>query len=214
GFVSRPRLGRPKTRQRRFRKSFAPTSRLWVETGEAPRHLPGHAACHSDCGSPRFSWRRPGSFRRSSTRGSSRRQSDFVDLADGSFLSPDSCGGSLMGCRQAPFCRLVVGRGNPGLPRIALFAGADECPLARLDNADWRVALSDRLGPGGDEAAMTARHETIEVRTRGKETYEITEQVAAAVGKSGIRTGIVSIFIRHTSASLVIYENADSSARA
>ena len=59
---------------------------------------------------------------------------------------------------------------------------------------------------------MTARHETIEVRTRGKGTYEITEQVAAAVGKSGIRTGIVSIFIRHTSASLVIYENADSSA--
>lgn len=61
---------------------------------------------------------------------------------------------------------------------------------------------------------MTARHETIEIRTRGKGTYEITEQVAAAVGKSGIRTGIVSIFIRHTSASLVIYENADSSARA
>lgn len=60
---------------------------------------------------------------------------------------------------------------------------------------------------------MTAKHETISVRTRGKGTYEITGEVARAVRESGVRTGTVTVFIRHTSASLVIYENADPSAR-
>ena len=60
---------------------------------------------------------------------------------------------------------------------------------------------------------MTAKHETICVRTRGKGTYEITDEVARAVRESGVRTGTVTVFIRHTSASLVIYENADPSAR-
>jgi len=61
---------------------------------------------------------------------------------------------------------------------------------------------------------MTAKHETISVQTRGKGTYEITDEVARVVRASGVRTGTVTVFIRHTSASLVIYENADPSARA
>jgi len=60
---------------------------------------------------------------------------------------------------------------------------------------------------------MTAKHETITVRTQGKGTYEITEDVAHIVRGSGVRTGTVTVFVRHTSASLVIYENADPSAR-
>ncbi len=60
---------------------------------------------------------------------------------------------------------------------------------------------------------MTAHHDTFEVRTRGKGTYEITEEVGRIVRESGVKTGIVTVFIRHTSASLVIYENADPSAR-
>lgn len=60
---------------------------------------------------------------------------------------------------------------------------------------------------------MIAHHDTIEVRTRGKGTYEITDDVARIVRASGVTTGTVTVFIRHTSASLVIYENADSSAR-
>ncbi len=60
---------------------------------------------------------------------------------------------------------------------------------------------------------MTAQHGTIRVRTRGKGTYEITSDISDLVWKSGVRTGTVTIFIRHTSASLVIYENADPSAR-
>ncbi len=59
----------------------------------------------------------------------------------------------------------------------------------------------------------TVVHERLAVRTRGKGTYEITEDVARLVCVSGITTGTVTVFVRHTSASLVIYENADPSAR-
>jgi len=51
------------------------------------------------------------------------------------------------------------------------------------------------------------------VRTRGKGTTEITDDVARIVAESGVKTGMVNVFIQHTSASLVIYENADPSAR-
>ena len=61
---------------------------------------------------------------------------------------------------------------------------------------------------------MIARHQSIVVRTRGKGTYEITGEVARCARESGVQTGTVTVFIRHTSASLVIYENADPSARA
>ena len=54
---------------------------------------------------------------------------------------------------------------------------------------------------------------TFSVRTRGKGTYEITSQVEAVIRESGVRTGQVTVFIQHTSASLIIYENADRSAR-
>lgn len=60
---------------------------------------------------------------------------------------------------------------------------------------------------------MKAVHECLTVRTRGKGTYEITDDVARIVGGSGVSTGTATVFIRHTSASLVMYENADPSAR-
>ena len=56
-------------------------------------------------------------------------------------------------------------------------------------------------------------HERLAVRTSGKGTYEITEDVERLVHASGIATGTATVFVRHTSASLVIYENADPSAR-
>ena len=61
---------------------------------------------------------------------------------------------------------------------------------------------------------MNAHTGTCEVSTRGKGTYEITAGVAKIVRESGIQTGLATVFIQHTSASLVIYENADASARA
>jgi len=54
---------------------------------------------------------------------------------------------------------------------------------------------------------------TIRIRTRGKGTVEITGEVRRAIEASSIRNGIVTVFVRHTSASLVIMENADPSAR-
>jgi len=53
----------------------------------------------------------------------------------------------------------------------------------------------------------------LEVRTPGRGLHEITERVAAAVAGSGIETGLCHLFLRHTSASLLVQENADPSAR-
>ena len=58
-----------------------------------------------------------------------------------------------------------------------------------------------------------AHADTFTVRTHGKGTYEITDDVARIVRASGVTTGTVTVFIQHTSASLIIYENADPSAR-
>jgi secondary thiamine-phosphate synthase enzyme len=60
---------------------------------------------------------------------------------------------------------------------------------------------------------MTSHSETLSVRTHGKGTTEITREIAAIVSRAGIEHGTVTIFVRHTSASLVIMENADPSAR-
>jgi len=60
---------------------------------------------------------------------------------------------------------------------------------------------------------MPSHAESFEVRTRGKGTIEISSEVAEIVRRSGIATGTVTVFVRHTSASLVIMENADPSAR-
>jgi len=60
---------------------------------------------------------------------------------------------------------------------------------------------------------MPVHHTTLQLRTRGKGTYEITSEIAAAVRASGISNGTVTAFVCHTSASLVIMENADPSAR-
>ncbi|RBP40512.1 secondary thiamine-phosphate synthase enzyme [Roseimicrobium gellanilyticum] len=60
---------------------------------------------------------------------------------------------------------------------------------------------------------MPAHADQFSLTTRGKGTYEITSQVERIVQASGIKTGTVTVFVQHTSCSLVIYENADPSAR-
>ncbi len=47
------------------------------------------------------------------------------------------------------------------------------------------------------------------VRTRGQGLYEFTGEVAALVRASAVREGLCTLFLRHTSASLLIQENAD-----
>jgi secondary thiamine-phosphate synthase enzyme len=56
---------------------------------------------------------------------------------------------------------------------------------------------------------LTQHQKFIKVQTKGKSLCRITAQVQAAVTDSGIETGLCTIFLRHTSASLLIQENAD-----
>jgi len=51
------------------------------------------------------------------------------------------------------------------------------------------------------------------IATRGKGLYEFTQEVARWVAAQNIREGLLTLFCRHTSASLVIQENADPDVR-
>lgn len=54
---------------------------------------------------------------------------------------------------------------------------------------------------------------TIVIAARGRGTQEITDRVAAVVANSGIACGIAHVFVRHTSCSVIITENADPTVR-
>ena len=56
---------------------------------------------------------------------------------------------------------------------------------------------------------MSARSKTLSIETRGRGTTEITSEVQQAVGASGIAEGLCTVFVHHTSASLIVNENAD-----
>ncbi|MDF1861984.1 MAG: secondary thiamine-phosphate synthase enzyme YjbQ [Verrucomicrobiales bacterium] len=53
----------------------------------------------------------------------------------------------------------------------------------------------------------------ITVPTTGKGTYELTRELRGFLAGTGIQSGQLTVFVRHTSASLVIMENADPEAR-
>ena len=57
-----------------------------------------------------------------------------------------------------------------------------------------------------------AQHE-ITIATRGRGFYEFTGEVASLLHQSGLKTGQVTLHVQHTSASLVIQENADPEVR-
>ncbi len=56
---------------------------------------------------------------------------------------------------------------------------------------------------------MNHYQQLLTIGTRGKDFHRITHEVQKVVSKSGISTGLCTIFVRHTSASLIIQENAD-----
>jgi secondary thiamine-phosphate synthase enzyme len=60
---------------------------------------------------------------------------------------------------------------------------------------------------------MHVHHDQFEVRTHGKGLCEITDQIESKIDKSGIQNGTVTVFVQHTSCSIVIMENADPTAR-
>jgi len=61
---------------------------------------------------------------------------------------------------------------------------------------------------------MRQAHHRLTVATRGRGLTEITQPVVAWVESTGLRAGLVTLYIRHTSASLLIQENADPDVRA
>src|SRR5437773_10916645 len=60
---------------------------------------------------------------------------------------------------------------------------------------------------------MPIYHDQLEVRSRRKGLYEITDDVQSKIDKSGVRNGTVTVFVQHTSCSIVIMENADATAQ-
>jgi secondary thiamine-phosphate synthase enzyme len=60
---------------------------------------------------------------------------------------------------------------------------------------------------------MRIGNDQLEVRSHGKGLYEITDQIDSKIDKCGIQNGTVTVFVQHTSCSIVIMENADPTAR-
>jgi secondary thiamine-phosphate synthase enzyme len=56
---------------------------------------------------------------------------------------------------------------------------------------------------------MSHYQQLLKVSTQGKSLHKITSEVQSLIAKSGIQTGLCTLFLRHTSASLLIQENAD-----
>lgn len=56
---------------------------------------------------------------------------------------------------------------------------------------------------------MRVFQRTVEIGTRGRGLYDVTRKVGDIVAASGVTTGLATVFVQHTSASLVIQENAD-----
>ena len=51
---------------------------------------------------------------------------------------------------------------------------------------------------------------SLEIRTRGKGLYPLTREAAAWLASTCVESGLLTLFVQHTSASLVIQENADA----
>jgi secondary thiamine-phosphate synthase enzyme len=60
---------------------------------------------------------------------------------------------------------------------------------------------------------MHINHDRLEVRTHGKGLYEISDEVQSKIDEHRIQNGTATVFVQHTSCSIVIMENADPTAR-
>ena len=65
----------------------------------------------------------------------------------------------------------------------------------------------------GPQIFMRIHQDRVEVRTSGKGTYEITEELQSIIDKSRVRIGTATVFVQHTSCSLIAMENAAPAAR-
>ncbi len=60
---------------------------------------------------------------------------------------------------------------------------------------------------------MRVQSADLVVNTNGKGTYEITDEIQSKIDQSGVRNGTVTVFVQHTSCSLIAMENAAPAAR-
>ena len=60
---------------------------------------------------------------------------------------------------------------------------------------------------------MKLQQQRFNTQTNGRNTYNITQNIEQIIAESGIQTGLCHLFIHHTSASLIISENADPDVR-
>jgi secondary thiamine-phosphate synthase enzyme len=60
---------------------------------------------------------------------------------------------------------------------------------------------------------MHVHHDQLEIRTNGKGLYEITREVQSKIDRFGVQNGTATVFVQHTSCSVIIMENADPTAR-
>ncbi|MDP8567360.1 secondary thiamine-phosphate synthase enzyme YjbQ [Methylophilus aquaticus] len=56
---------------------------------------------------------------------------------------------------------------------------------------------------------MRQHHETLQISAQGRRLYDITPQVSQWVQETGLHSGLLTLYIQHTSASLLINENYD-----
>ena len=60
---------------------------------------------------------------------------------------------------------------------------------------------------------MHVHHDQLEIRTNGKGMYEITRELQSKIDRCGVGNGTATVFVQHTSCSVIIMENADPTAR-
>ncbi len=73
--------------------------------------------------------------------------------------------------------------------------------------------MRDRVESAFETWPHTSMNFELTVAVQGQGLYDVTHKVADMVRSSGIRDGLTTVFIRHTSASLIIQENADPAVR-
>jgi secondary thiamine-phosphate synthase enzyme len=104
-------------------------------------------------------------------------------------------------------------RVRPSARRVRASAGAASREPASNTKAAKPVNSNRRAGDTSaasrySRGVRQATHR-LDVRTRGAGLYDVTPELAVWVERQGVRTGLLTVFIRHTSASLVVQENAD-----
>lgn len=78
-----------------------------------------------------------------------------------------------------------------------------------------RAGEARTIGPPPYAAGMLRQHSTtLEIETTGRGLVEVTREVARWVDGCRIESGLLTLFVRHTSASLLVQENADPQVRA